>query len=483
VQALELKLFDGVTLAVPASLESVTTYALLEQERWFEKEIDFLRCWLRPGMTVIDIGANLGSYSLPMARLVGPTGSVFAYEPGCEARALLDHSRALNQADNLRILPFALSDGERDGWLTHGTSGELNALGNGGPGEPIRITSLDMEDGARGWQPPDLVKIDAEGEEERVLAGGRVFFARHSPLVLFEIKALDKVNDRLRALFPAIGYKLFRQLGGAPVLVPDRAEEPLDDHELNLFAAKPERASALSQQGLLVETLPSWRPHDDHCRKADGLWRSQAFAARFALPAGLAAYADTDYRDGLAAFAMWRAANEPVTVRCSALAFAVDSLRTACERDATAARLSTFARVAWEWGARGEAVAALQRLLKSLQSRDIRLFDQEPFWPAAPRFDHIVPQGSAADWLAAAAAEHFEKSFTFSSMFGGLSPALAWLRQQPVATVEMERRHVLVAARAGTRPIVPPRLHRAAPDHLNAEIWRSGKVPGTLLPA
>src|ERR1700730_9946198 len=88
MNVLELRCFDAVTLAVPASLQSITAYVLLEQECWFEKEMDFLRRWLRPGMTVIDIGANLGVYSLPMARLVGKTGHVFAYEPGSDARTL-----------------------------------------------------------------------------------------------------------------------------------------------------------------------------------------------------------------------------------------------------------------------------------------------------------------------------------------------------------------------------------------------------------
>src|SRR4029077_6201977 len=43
LSALQLKMSDDVTLAVPASLQSITTYVLLEQERWFEKEMDFLR--------------------------------------------------------------------------------------------------------------------------------------------------------------------------------------------------------------------------------------------------------------------------------------------------------------------------------------------------------------------------------------------------------------------------------------------------------
>src|SRR5262249_1751630 len=69
---LVVHLSNGITLAVPPSLQSVTTYVLLEQETWFEKELALLPHVLRPGMTAIDIGANLGIYALPMPRLVAP---------------------------------------------------------------------------------------------------------------------------------------------------------------------------------------------------------------------------------------------------------------------------------------------------------------------------------------------------------------------------------------------------------------------------
>jgi FkbM family methyltransferase len=479
LNALELKLSDAVTLAVPASLQSITTYVLLEQERWFEKEMDFLRHWLRPGMTVIDIGANLGVYSLPMARLVGQMGHVVAYEPGSETRALLERSRELNTAVNLDISPFALSDREREGRLVFGDSSELNALGDSGAGETVRVTNLDSEDAAPGWPSPDFIKIDAEGEEERILAGGRNFFARHSPLIMFEIKAGNKVNEQLRALFPTIGYRLFRQLGGAPILVPDDAGQPLDGFELNLFAAKPDRVRSLSQQGFLVGEIPAWAPSVDDCKNADSFWRSQKFAPLINMSGGNGARADLNYRNSLAAYATWRAADQPVATRCAALAFALRGLRAACACAPTAGRLSTLARVAWEWGARGESVAVLQRLLQTLQRGQIQL--SEPFWPAHARFDSMGPGSQPANWFAGAAAEQFERSFSFSSIFAGASPVLAWLCGQPFASTEMERRRVLVAGRARQRPAVPARLCQVAPDHLNAKIWRAGKVPGTIV--
>jgi FkbM family methyltransferase len=186
---LTLRLHSGVSLVVPASLDSITTYILLEQEDWFEKEPAFLLRWLRPGMTVIDIGANLGAYGLPMARKVGPHGMVFAYEPGSEPRSLLERSRAINRADNLHVIAAAVSDRPREGQLVLGQSSELNSLEGAGPAENVWITALDAEDGLRGWSSIDFVKIDAEGEEERILDGGKSFFEGHSPLVMFEMKA------------------------------------------------------------------------------------------------------------------------------------------------------------------------------------------------------------------------------------------------------------------------------------------------------
>jgi hypothetical protein len=104
----------------------------------------------------------------------------------------------------------------------------------------------------------------------------------------------------------------------------------------------------------------------------------------------------------------------------------------------------------------------------------------ERFWPAAARFDHIVPGKQPANWFTGAVAEQYEKTASFSSAFAGSSPTLNWLCNQTFASAEMERRRVLIAARAGMLPSVPAKLSVAAPDHLNAELWRLAKVPGTI---
>lgn len=474
-----VRLSNGMTLAVPPSLRVLTTYVLLEQETWFESELGLLPHVLRPGMTAIDIGANVGIYSLTMARLVAP-GRVYAYEPASEPRAYLERSRALNQASNLEIIAAALSDTRRQGHLAFAASSELNALGEGGAGERVEITSLDLEEAERGWPAPDFVKIDAEGEEERVLAGGAKFFARHSPLVMFEIMAGHTVNERLLAIFPAMGYQLYQMLPTTLTLVPVGVEGAPSQFVINLFAAKPDRVRTLAQAGLLVEAVPDWQPDARVRGEFLAAWQKQAFAPVLApLLADLAAV-DPDYRDALGAYGFWRTAENPLPERCAALFYAFRTLGALCKRTATAARLSTFARMAWETGDRNACAWALEAMIGHLQGGSLQ--NCEPFWPASPRFDTIAANGRTWAWFATAIVEQFERIRAPSSFYGGASP-IEWLCQQPLASVEMQRRRMLMQLRAG-RPIeLPPRLCTAAPDHLNAELWRTGQVPGLSVAA
>lgn len=476
---ISLRMTDGTHIVLPASLDAITTYVILEQEKWFEKETTFLARWLKPGMNVIDVGANLGVYSLPMARLVGPDGHVFSYEPASETQRLLKISKKKNRANNLHVIGAALSDGEREGHLVLGSSSELNTLDGSGPGESVQITSLDAEEKTRDWGSIDFLKIDAEGEEERILTGARAFFAHQSPLVMFEVKAGDKPNENLRAAFIASGFGIYRLLGGAPVLVPLSPEEPIDTYELNLFAAKPDRAASLESEGLLISTVPEWTPNDEARAKALDPIRAQAFAPTFAQLLSDSIPVDPSYRDALAGYAVWRSADTPLPERYAALRFACDTLTALCEKDASLARLSTLARISWEIGRRTVAVTVLKLLADILRRGTGRM--EEPFWPASPRFDGISPGAHVMEWFVVQALEQFEQSAAYSSMFGQSGIDIDWLSQQPFASAEIERRRILRRARAGQKMEVSQRLLVAAADHVNADSWRGGLIANTVI--
>jgi protein O-GlcNAc transferase len=464
----QLRLSNGTALALRPTLEEMTTYVVLEQETWFEKELAFLTHMLKPGMSAIDIGANVGIYSLAMARQVAP-GSVYAYEPGGVPRGLLERSRDINQASNLKILPFALSDSDREGHLAFGPSSELNVLAEGGPGERVTVTALDNEEERLRWSSPDFVKIDAEGEEHRILAGGHRFFARHSPLVMFEINAGTGIDGSLQLVFPTLGYGLFRLLAGLPVLVPVDAGEQLDGDELNIFAAKPDRAALLARAGMLVEHKLDWRPAQEHEHRPLTLLTAQGFASAFPCDASSV---DPDYHRVLSAYEVWRDSDVALQERCGALDYAFREICALCERAATFPRLSTLARIAWEAGRRAVCARAAQDFIAALECRPITI--SEPFWPACPRFDAIAPADQAGIWFVASILEQHERVRAFSSYFQDDTSGLDWLCAQRFASSELERRRALIAARAQGKIDVPERLCMEAPDHLNAEVWRSG---------
>jgi hypothetical protein len=94
--ATTLTLIDGVRIVVPDSLDLITSYVLREQQDFFEDELPFVRLLLQPGHKVMDIGANYGTYTLPMARKVGTSGHVLAFEPSSSTAQFLARGISAN---------------------------------------------------------------------------------------------------------------------------------------------------------------------------------------------------------------------------------------------------------------------------------------------------------------------------------------------------------------------------------------------------
>ncbi|HEX4348460.1 MAG TPA: FkbM family methyltransferase [Vicinamibacterales bacterium] len=150
---------------------------------------------LRPGMTVLDIGANVGFYSLLASRLIGPGGRVIAFEPSArEGRRLALHLR-INGARNVTTEPFALGERneeatfyvveERDSGCNSFRPGDL-----GLPTTPVTVSVKRLDDCLPRGTRIDVVKIDVEGAELSALRGGEQMFRRDRPPVMCEIEEI-----------------------------------------------------------------------------------------------------------------------------------------------------------------------------------------------------------------------------------------------------------------------------------------------------
>ena len=123
-----LSLIDGVQIVVPNSLDHITPYVLQEQLDWFEEEVKFLRKLLRSGGRAIDIGANHGVYALCIAKIIGPTGRIWAFEPASSTSELLEKSIAANGFTQVELVRRALSSNSGSAQLSLNVNSELNAL-------------------------------------------------------------------------------------------------------------------------------------------------------------------------------------------------------------------------------------------------------------------------------------------------------------------------------------------------------------------
>jgi FkbM family methyltransferase len=251
---LAIRIKGGGTICVPSSPAFMTPHVLLEQEDWFEKELTFVRRVLRPGMRVADVGANYGFYTVAMAQAVGPDGAVWAFEPASRTAAYLRRSMAHNGLGHVVVKQMALSDRQGHAHLRLEDNPELNAISaeGGSRSEQVTLTTLDQEWQSANFGSIDFIKLDAEGEEIRIVSGGHRLFAEQSPLVMFELKHGATVNVELLSAFRDRGYGLYRLIGPDRLLVPFGAGEAADTYELNLFACKSECAGALTEQGLLA---------------------------------------------------------------------------------------------------------------------------------------------------------------------------------------------------------------------------------------
>ncbi len=187
---------------------------LLEGEPYEHLALSALRRLVRPGDTVIDVGANVGVYTLRLAHLVGPSGRVFAVEPEPGNLALLRENVERNGHANVTVLPVAASDhdGEAELSLSPDNQGDHRVIpGAGGRASvPVRAARLDGLLADAG--PVSLIKLDVQGAEGLALAGLERTLAR-SPdaALLFELwpwglEAAGTPAPRLLSWLSARGY-------------------------------------------------------------------------------------------------------------------------------------------------------------------------------------------------------------------------------------------------------------------------------------
>lgn len=222
---IELTALDGFSIYTAALDPSVGKHV---RAGVYEPEVAALfRRFLKPGMTVLDVGANIGFFTMLAASIVGPTGYVLAVEPNPRNVRLLEGSRRANGFGQVAVAYTAA--GAETGLLALNTShsnGTTSAV-DGGLGALMAaqivpcfpLTSM-VPTGRR----IDFVKIDVEGAEYLALSGARDLLSRDRPVIVSEfspgqLTGLSGVSGEAYLEFiVSLGYRLAAvQKQGEPV--------------------------------------------------------------------------------------------------------------------------------------------------------------------------------------------------------------------------------------------------------------------------
>ncbi len=153
--------------------DKVMSHYLLEDEGWEPLETSIVEGELKEGDVVLDIGANIGYYTILAARRVGPGGRVFAFEPDPRNFALLQKNLRANRCANVHVERKAVSDctGTIMLYLDELNKGD-HAIYDVGGRRSIEVGAVRLDDYFSDYTGKiDLIKIDVQGAEGRVLRG------------------------------------------------------------------------------------------------------------------------------------------------------------------------------------------------------------------------------------------------------------------------------------------------------------------------
>jgi hypothetical protein len=168
--------------------------------QYSESEVALMRAFLREGSTVIDVGANIGDLTVPLARIVGQTGKVYAVESHPQNFNVLCANLALNALNNTRpINAFIATSDQVD---TGGPWGPFAYVSEIWAPQFMALDSLDLA-------ALDLLKVDVDGKELEVLQSGEMQIERFRPILYFENDNRELSPPLLSYAMDKLGYDLY----------------------------------------------------------------------------------------------------------------------------------------------------------------------------------------------------------------------------------------------------------------------------------
>ncbi len=172
-------------------------------------ELDLFTHFISPGAVVLDVGANIGAHTVPLAQLVGSGGVVVAFEPQPVLHQILCANLVLNSIPNVLTYAMALGNADGECLIPELDYSESNNFGGISmdlveEGEAVPLGRLDDFQLDR----VDFIKLDVEGFESKVLEGAAETIGRCHPIMYIENDRKERSAELIQRLFD-MGYRLW----------------------------------------------------------------------------------------------------------------------------------------------------------------------------------------------------------------------------------------------------------------------------------
>lgn len=209
----------------------INGFTILFPARWsrfyedgYEKEtFNFFKAYIKEGNTVLDIGAHIGLYAAPFAKLVGTTGKVYCFEPTPSTFVVLSKTIQLNKYSTVTAVNAAISD--KSGTVTFNLTSDSGEGSNANSIVEINRTKNNVEvkaysiDDFRRFEKLkiDILKIDVEGAELLALKGAKTTFEQDRPIGILALHPANIIQfgHSLEEIWDVLlNYKLQIQLSG-----------------------------------------------------------------------------------------------------------------------------------------------------------------------------------------------------------------------------------------------------------------------------
>lgn len=256
--------YENCMMSLEANLNSTATYCYLTQGRWFESEIEFVKSYLKPGMTFLDVGSNIGSYTLAAAQKVGSQGKVVAFEPVSTCANILRHNVDTNQLPQVEVVQSAVGKKSGRAYLLERDDSVLSEVidtlvGITDPVVSIERTTLDEWWTSSGCPFIDMIKIDVVSDSLDVLLGARSLIADCSPVIQIEAKGRQGLLlQETDSFLSGLDYGLFAYNPALNELSPPQ-RRAFSFSAINLIAVPRVRYRSLTGYSIMEDEISSKR--------------------------------------------------------------------------------------------------------------------------------------------------------------------------------------------------------------------------------